>query len=140
MDATPKKGSKSQVRTLYIKTTNALFIYINGKKISLNSSYKVAPLKNDNFISVKIQGIFNSKETKINCPNFEVRIIEQPFAKNKKLNSNLVYKKRIALKKARKISLLKTDLIKDQNYKNLSFNKSFKLKPNNQSLKTININ
>ena len=140
VDTTPNKGSKAQIRTLYVKTTNALFIYINGKKVNLHSTYQVAPLKNKNFITIKIKGLFNSKTRIIKCSNIKIKTIEHPFAKGEKLKLNLTLNKKILLDNNRIMNTLKSDIIKNQHYKNLSFNKLFKLKPNNQSLKTINKN
>ncbi|MUH36923.1 hypothetical protein D9O36_13805 [Zobellia amurskyensis] len=140
VDTTADKGSKSQVRTLYVKTTNALFIYINNKRVSLNTIYKIAPLENNNFITIKIQGIFNSKIIKILCPKLEVNIIKQSFSKAKSLDIRPILTKNIVLNNNRKIWQREMILHKVQKREKLLFTKPFKFIPNNQTLKTINNN
>jgi hypothetical protein len=140
VDATPKTGTKSQVRTIYLKTTNVIFLYLNGKKVKINTIYKIAPLEDYNHITVKVRGLFNSKTKNIPVPANQINTIQHPFSKTEKLISQPKIKKKAALENSQKISLTKNILLGHQDMSTISLKKVFKLKSTNQTLKTFNIN
>tara|TARA_R110002020_G_scaffold312101_1_gene527575 strand:- start:5830 stop:6324 length:495 start_codon:yes stop_codon:yes gene_type:complete len=137
VDATPEKGSRTQIRTLYVKTSNVLFIYVNGKRVKLNTSYKAAPLDNNNYIIIKVKALFNSKTKKINIPNQRIEINKDPFSMSEKLKF-ISLKKKVVWQREREMKSNIYMLRGKQNKFNLAFKKVFQLRANYQTIENFN--
>ncbi len=134
IDATPNSGTSNQVRTLYVKTTNVVSLYVNEKKVKKEIIIKASPHNDKNFILIKAKGLFNSKTKTLFVPTLSVKITTSPFALTGSLK--LAFLKKSPM--LRNMLIRKSKLSKmESKTKALGFTKIFVLKSNNQTLKTI---
>ena len=87
-DTTPFSNNENQLKSLYIEIENCLFLYVNNKRIPKSSLIKVVPLENQNAISIRAVGIFQSKTVNVPVGDQKIAIHSKLFVKTKSLLLN----------------------------------------------------